>query len=258
MKYLYVIVASLLLISCNDSESNSNSDALTKEKLVGTWVVKMIDDVEVSTNENFVCRYNANGVEDYYCITASNNGSFELTYTDNSNYTVSNSRIYMNSDIVEMIFVGTISSGELCGELGDILTYTEEVNIQSGVDVCDGHKYVGIRTTVDYTEDIIGLWEGSVIDGDINEPYDNIRLEFKADNKYDFYCPDGSGGWTLLEQNNIYIVMGNILGTEWSESENSTAAEFWETNIDGDNMTWRATRTGIDAEAGFNLTKVVE
>ncbi len=261
MKFFKLLVASALLLSCsndNDSSSDSTTYSLNAQSALGTWVIKVIDGQEVDTDQWFAMRLNEDLTQDYYAIISDGNGSTMLSYTQNATYSVSEGVLSVISDMVELELQGEISSGELCGESGEVLTYTEIKNIQGGVDCYADSVYKGIRCTVDYSEEIIGMWEGSVIDGDVIEPFDNIRMNFKNSSYFDFYYLDDQGSWVQLEENNSYAILGNLFGSQWNDSETITIAESWVVVIDGDSMTWRAERSGVDNTSGFDFVRVVE
>lgn len=245
-------------MGCSDSDEKSNDKGLTSETLIGTWVIKVIDDKEVSSNEMFACRYNNDGSEDYLALVVSDDGlTASFQYTDDSQYRVEDGVIYMLSDIVNLEFPASISDGTLCGEQGDILTYSESVNIQEDVDENQGRTFKGIRVDADYSDDLIGVWSGVVIDGDQSEPYDNIRFEFKADGEYVFYKKESEDtDWVEIDTFNTYAMLGTLLITQWVEDgSDDTYADVWEVVIDGDYMTWRATRDGIDYEVGYDFVR---
>lgn len=259
MKLLYTFIATMLLLaagSCSDSDSTKR---VTAESIEGCWVIKMIDGEELYTNEYFICRFNSDSSEDYFILDVDSEGSTTIKYTDDTTYRVVDGTIYMTSGIVELEFPATTYTGTLCGEKGEILRYSESVNIQEGNDENSNRTFTAIRCDVDYSAEIVGLWEGEVIEGDEDEPFNTLRMEFESGGKYNFYSPDGAGAWTQLEQGNTYLIMGNLLATQWDEAgSDTTSAEIWVTTIDGDNMTWRASREGRDNPAGFDLVKVVE
>lgn len=256
MNKLFLSLATLTLFACSNDDPQYKD--ITAENILGTWIIKTIDNQKLYTDEYFVCRFNSDGSEDYLSIEDDGNGSSTVKYTDNTTYKIENSTLYMYSDIVELEFPASMSTGELCGESGDILTYTETINIQDDVDQNANRTFTAIRSTTDYSTDIIGMWEGTVIEGDTSEPFDNIRLDFRADGKFSFYKQESDDSWTLLEQANIFYIMGNILATQWDEDNNTTAAESWVIDIENDNMSWRADREGLDYTAGFDLVRVVQ
>lgn len=256
-----LFVACGLLLGCSqsgDSGDDSTTYSFNAESAVGTWVMMMIGGEEVATNDRFVMRLNEDMTQDYYAIISDGEGSTMLSYTQNATYSVENGILSVISDMVDLELQCAITSGELCGQSGDVLTYTEIKNIQGGVDCYVESEYKGIRCTVDYSEQIIGMWEGTVIEGDENEPFDNIRLDFRDDSLFDFYYQDSDGEWIMLEQDNTYAILGNLFGSQWNESETQIIAETWITTIDSDTMTWRAVREGVENTAGFDLHRVTE
>ncbi len=257
-KLIYALAAGLMLLSCAKSGEESSKEDVTETNIIGTWVIKMINGEELYSNEYFACRFNRDGGQDYFILEDSGIG-MAIKYTDDVTYNIKNSTINMTSNSVELVFPASISEGELCGERGDILTYSESINIEDGVDENDNRTFTAIRSTVDYEESIIGMWEGTAIEGDTSEPFANIRLDFKGNGLYAFYKKESSDSdWVSLVQNNKYALMGSIVAMQWTEDTEETSAEIWDNVIEGDTMKWRATREGLDFVAGFDFVRVEE
>lgn len=123
-----------------------------------------------------------------------------------------------------------------------------------------------IRLTIvnrDYSEAILGTWEGHVTNSEGSE-YDDgetHRWEYKADGTYVYYVKD-SDNWVPYADNtlNEYFVDGVLLCTRWGNNEQENR-EWWEITINGDKMNWTALRQNPDGTtftATFEMTKVVE
>jgi len=115
----------------------------------------------------------------------------------------------------------------------------------------------------DYSEAILGTWEGHVTNSEGSE-YDDgetHRWEYKADGTYVYYVKD-SDNWVPYADNtlNEYFVDGVLLCTRWGNNEQENR-EWWEITINGDKMNWTALRQNPDGTtftATFEMTKVVE
>ncbi len=247
-----------ICVGCEDASVDAAvENAITKSDLVGVWVIKMKDGVELETNSCFVCRYNADDTEDYLSITVAEDGSSLYTFKEGVSYVVKDGAIYLVSESDDIHLEGTIGQGELLGESGDILSYRELKVVEGGYDLSNLSSYKGIRSEVDYSSDIIGLWQGVVTpDSEVAVPYDTIRCEYLRTGVFRFYTQGEDNEWIEDASNNgLYYTMGDMLATEWTESDGTTSAEGWEIEIVGEAMTWRATRSD-GAQCGFDLVRV--
>lgn len=259
-KMLCALAAFSLVVGCSDTDNSNDADnSLTQDKLVGTWVMKMEDGEETLTNGYFAMTFDADGTQDFMTRgDVAEDGTSTWLTKEGTSYTVKDNTIYLLSDDDDIQLYGSISSGSLCGEVGDILSYREVVNIDGGEDMYSDRSFAGIRSEVDYSSDIVGTWEGVIIDEDINEPFDNIKFVFTRTGTYDFYALNDEGEWEYIDTNEgLYFLMGNLLATQWTETTGLTYSEAWVVALDGDTMTWRAERED-NPTAGFDFVRITE
>lgn len=114
------------------------------------------------------------------------------------------------------------------------------------------------KVSDDYSEDIIGTWEGHCTsEGTVFDDGQEHRWEYKDDGSYVYYTKNGDN-WVRSEDTiNEYFAAGNLLCLRWIENgvENR---EWWEINIDGDKMNWTALCEGDDGKtftATFDMKK---
>ena len=130
----------------------------------------------------------------------------------------------------------------------------------------DSRREVFTRVTRDYSNDVLGTWEGSIQQG--QSVYDDNlthRWEFKADGTYVYYCCD-EGQWTVsADTKNEYFVDGTLICTRWTDPVNypgQELREWWEiTSIENGVMTWKAVRTRQDGTTfvvTFTMQRVKE
>jgi len=110
---------------------------------------------------------------------------------------------------------------------------------------------VWAKVNVDYSQDILGLWEGHITseqskhdDGELH------RWEYLADGTYKYYCLNEQHEWEEKESIfNDYFVDGYLLCTRWKNSEEEQEnREWWEIeSINADSMKWIATRMDFAA-----------
>jgi hypothetical protein len=118
------------------------------------------------------------------------------------------------------------------------------------------------KVNVDYSEAILGTWEGKVTSSEGSE-YDDGELhrwEYKADGTYVYYVKDGDN-WVPYATNtlNEYFVDGTLLCTRWIDNEKENR-EWWEiASIKDGVMKWKALRQKEDGStytATFEMKKV--
>ena len=114
----------------------------------------------------------------------------------------------------------------------------------------------------DYSETILGTWEGHVTNSEGSE-YDDgkvHRWEYKADGTYVYYEKDGDD-WVPYKGNtlNEYFVDGVLLCTRWIDNDVENR-EWWEiASIKDGVMKWKALRQKEDGStytATFEMKKV--
>ena len=120
-----------------------------------------------------------------------------------------------------------------------------------------------VKVTVDYSQAILGLWEGRST-GEHSEFDDgeNHRWEYLADGNFRYYHKV-DGEWQLSDDAYAnYFVDGNLLCTRWKNNgENQEEhREWWEiASIENNLMYWTALRQNADGStytATFSMNKM--
>lgn len=104
------------------------------------------------------------------------------------------------------------------------------------------------KVTADYSQDIIGMWEGVEMTGDETYGDANHRIEYKADGTYVYYDKDGDD-WKLSEDvDNEYNVDGDWLASRWRpKAGEDFEYEWWDIDeIKDGTMKWSALREKED------------
>ena len=104
---------------------------------------------------------------------------------------------------------------------------------------CNFHK-----VTADYSQDIIGMWEGVEMTGDETYGDANHRIEYKADGTYTYYDKVGDSWVPSKNAGNEYNVDGDWLATRWQPTEGADYEyEWWDIDeITDGTMKWSALR----------------
>ena len=110
----------------------------------------------------------------------------------------------------------------------------------------------------DYSEEIIGIWEGHRTSPDAGHDH---RWEFKEDGTYIYYdVKDGENWVPSGDELNAYFVVGNLLVTYWVKDGMETA-KWSEITIDGDTMNLMALSENEEGKTDtetFEMKRVAE
>ena len=131
-------------------------------------------------------------------------------------------------------------------DVGREVTYLD-MHCKVGVVYVDGSvgKCLGkLEVTADYSQDIIGMWEGVEMTGDETYGDANHRIEYKADGTYTYYDKVGDSWVPSKNAGNEYNVDGDWLATRWQPTEGADYEyEWWDINeIKDGTMKWSALR----------------
>ncbi len=117
-----------------------------------------------------------------------------------------------------------------------------------------------LKTAADYTEAILGTWEGRCTSQ--GSEYDDGQMHrwgYKEDGNFVYYVKNNAGVWVPSENTlNEYFVDGNLLCTRWVDN-GEEYREWWEIDIDDDKMNWTALRQNPRSEPStvtFEMTPV--
>ena len=259
-KYLFhVLLASVMLAAtaglttaCTSNDDNpatpsGPSESVIKEKIIGKWKVVTQDGEERVTNRQAIMTFFADGTMTYSRSWYSDYWEAYIWENKTSfTYTVSGNTITRkgqeNGKMRETFYdVNAISDNEmqmvLTGYIMDGQSYSRhQVN-----------QYQ--RVAVDYSENIIGTWEGVEMTGD--ETYGNAeaRIAYLSDGTYRYYQKNSKGEWEVKASQELseYNVDGDWLATRWQEKDGEMNYEWWDIDeIKDGQMKWSALRERED------------
>lgn len=104
------------------------------------------------------------------------------------------------------------------------------------------------KVPIDYSKDIIGLWEGVSMTGDVTYGNAESRLEYYADGTYTYF-EKHLGRWCPSENvDNVYSLDGARITHKWCPEEGTDyISEWWDIEeIKGSTMKWSALRERAD------------
>lgn len=227
-----MICSTLSLSSCCEEEELTTQDIALRRNILGKWKTYSIDGKLGVTNQKGVVTYYNDGTitsSTFRQSAASGNYKYYLN---------GNSYIEVNDNYTVKAVISSINNEEI--------VYSNFANNQ-------GFKcksMVSHKINADYSEDIIGLWEGVEMTGESTFGSSNHRWEYRADGSYTYYSKDADGNWIADESNsgNEYYVDGDFLGTRWIRNGKENR-ESWDIEKCNDSeMIWSALRKGSNGK----------
>ena len=243
---------SLAAASCSSNDDNpATPDLNLSEKIIGKWVPVDADGQPLLTNVKNV-----------------------TTFLSATKATVSTSRSEYTSEAVRWNvyreYAVEIDGGKviLISMVNDFVKLVEEYDISyiSSTEMRCDYKHTtfvngnpvtvavenGVRfvkTTADYTAEILGLWECTGLTGIETYNDANARLEFLSDGTYRYYRKDDAGQWQAVTTRDFqdYFVDGTLLATRWKNQGEEELREWWEIeSLSSNEMVWTALRQNAD------------
>lgn len=261
-----LICGASVFTSCSLNEDSPvvpvEPDLNLAEKVIGKWIVAELEGLPCPTNlkatVTFVSPTKAYGsLSDIYSLSWNEEAAADITINGNKM-----SMISKEDEHTTHVLDVTVTS----------ITDTDMVLSSDWIVLVDGkevyHEVYGqerwVRVTKDYSDDIIGIWEGRITNSEGSEFDDgeNHRWEYLADGNFRFYR-EVDGQWQLSDDEfSNYFVDGNLLCTRWKNKGEGQEEhrEWWEIESIKDGvMKWTALRLNEDATfytATFEMTKV--
>ncbi len=242
-----------LTTACTSNDDNpatpsGPSESVIKEKILGKWKRVKEDGEERVTNNRVVLTYFADG---------------KMTYSRSSYSDYWTGYKWYNENPFTYVVSGNVVTREGVEENGRVRKTFEEVAVLSDSEmklICTGYLMDGQsysrykvnefkRVAVDYSEDIIGTWEGVEMTGD--ETYGNAdaRIAYLPDGTYRYYQKNDRGEWEVKAGQEVseYNVDGDWLATRWQEKGGEMNYEWWDIDeIKDGQMKWSALRERED------------
>mgnify|MGYP003320843643 CR=1 FL=1 len=265
MKKIGLIISlavSAMFLACgDDSSSNSgddNDNAISQQKIetkiVGKWKNVSGLGEETLTNNRFIETYEIGG-EGFVSSCTVHPETKELGWINKKAvlYTVSDNSVIVK-DNMEVRPEGAPKEDESRPAPEPMENKQQITSIDDSsmsVSRLDGELQLNFKkVTADYSQDIIGMWEGVEVTG--YETYGNAehRIEYKADGTYTYY-DKVDGNWeTSANVDNEYNVDGDWLATRWRpEAGADYNYEWWDIDsIKDGTMKWSALREKEDGE----------
>jgi len=227
--------AAILFSSCAKEEILTED--YIKSNLYGKWRYAVANGEAIPTDRMKIGTY---ATESIYFSTWS-----QPPYWYNKfkwNYIVEGDKIgYMNPSDGDVYYETVISLDHNKMVTTDSYWKLHPEMVDSGV--CE---YLHI--TKEYSQVIVGLWEGVSMEGEETYGDEKHRFEYKEDGTYVYYNKNSDGEWIPSDNtSNQYVADGDFLAFKWTDKDNVDFREWWIIEKCNDNeMVWYALRERED------------
>jgi len=275
-----ILCGTCVFTSCDDKEKELSQDEQLTQKILGKWIPVESNGIEVVTDQKTVTTFKLTGsglkaftsVSTFVMPTIPSGQQTqddeeykpdEWKYNQPADVKVEDGKVILSRAINDTInYISKIYILENYGSTMELYISTlMEINGQQTLSAM-GHTEVWSKMEVDYSNDILSLWEGRITSDeskfDDGEPH---RWRYNEDGTYDYYSLDGDSNWYKVNSVfNTYFVDGNLLCTRWKNvGENEVEnREWWEIeSIDADSMKWTAKRREYQMVQGLGGTPIM-
>ena len=258
-----LICSSTVFTSCmNDDNPVGPTDNLA-EKLIGKWIIADMNGQAAPTNEKTVLTFLSatkatvsESKADYAGQAAKWSPAREYeVQIDGDKVTLTGHPTEINTIINEYTIISINDNEMFCALKHTVIRNDKIIKVTE-------MKLRFTRVSRDYSEQILGTWEGHATSSEGSE-YDDgetHRWEYKADGTFVYYVQNDNGEWVPSSNTlNEYFVDGVLLATRWIDNDVENR-EWWEiVSIKDGVMKWKGLRQkedGTTYTATFEMKKV--
>ena len=254
-----IICGMCLFTSCKQDNINLN------EKIIGKWILAETNGNPTLTNNKYVITFTSNtkgylsaSLSSYTEISSFWGDHQEIDVDITGNMIKNTMVVNEHLTVVDEMIVTSITDTETKGDLkilwivDDTVVRTVEESIRT------------VRVNKDYSNAILGTWEGQVTsDDDVYTDRQFHRWQFNADGIYVYFRHTDDGQWE--DEVNAYanfFIDGTLLCMRWKNTgeDQKEHYEWWELeSIQNGEMKWKGLRKHEDGStftASFGMTIV--
>lgn len=238
---LSILIASSLCLTFALSSCSKNydgpSESTIKSKIIGKWKSTYANGIEELTNEREIRSFYEDGTS-----TSSSTKFNDWLSKTYENFSVKDNIITIQRLIDNNIVEQTVS------DIDDDSYSISRFRYLQHPEFTSKRTEVFKKIHVDYTDSIVGLWEGVDIEGDTTYGSIDHRWEYRADSTYTYYVME-NGEWIPSENPfNEYNVDGDWLVSRWIQEEGGEMNyEWWDIEkCDSYEMIWNGLRQRED------------
>ena len=253
-------IATTVFTGCSDDSSSSSAPTVSDldEKIVGKWINTEIGGKKALTNQKAVVTFESNkkGTASIALGDSVWHGQTEFSYSTKDNEI---SYTFWDNSITKTDFKWIVESVDE----NNLKTTFQRSTVIDDVVEESSNELSYVRVTEDYSQSIIGLWEGSSTskEGSTFDDGQKHRWEYLDNGTFRYYVQDEDGNWipNPNQTKSEYFVDGPLLCTRWV-IDGEENREWWEVeSIKDDVMKWTALRAKGDGStytASFKMKKV--
>ena len=246
-----LICSTMVFTSCTNEDNPATPDLNVAEKIIGKWMPADIDGKPALTNVKNVTTF-LSATKATVSTSRSEHTSEAVMWNAYREYAVEidGGKVILTSmvnDLVKLVEeydISYISSTEMrCDYKHTTFVNGNPVTVA----VENGVRFV--KTTADYTAEILGLWECTGLTGIETYNDANGRLEFFENGTYQYWRKNDAGEWEAVTTREFqdYFVDGTLLATRWKNQGEDELREWWEIeSLSGNEMVWTALRQKED------------
>ena len=275
-KYFNLMLAAILICgasvftSCTVSDnpaSPAEPDLGVAEKIIGKWMIAERDGQPALTNEKEVFNF-ISTTEAYLSASLNFHPDAATPWYDiiEADVVIEGNKVTLtmhpdeHTISVREFTITAINENEF--------TANHEVTVTKDGNIVLNEKVLLTlaKVKVDYSADIIGMWEGmsTGAEGSEFDDGENHRWEYLLDGTFNYFHKV-DGQWQISDDDYAdYFVDGNLLCTRWKNAGagNEEHREWWEIeSIENGVMKWKALRQkedGTTFTSTFEMKKVTE
>lgn len=260
-----LLLTTLTACSSNDNPVDNASIENLAGKLKGKWMMAEVNGKPVPTDSKQVLTY-VSDTKFYYTLSVSAISDLNVWVNRcEGSYKINGNTLMQTVQLpgTDIMFEQQPNIISITGN--DMLLVTNNETFINGKSyrITNGLNERKVRVTHDYSDDIIGTWEGLLTsDQDAHSDALLHRWEYKTDGTFVYYRQDDHGEWVSdVNTMSEYFVDGTLLCTRWKNYGNDTEyRESWEiASIGNGKMDWTAIRQkpdGTTYTATFSMKRV--
>ncbi|MBQ3630162.1 MAG: hypothetical protein II826_11195 [Prevotella sp.] len=255
-----LICGASVFTSCSSNDDNpTQPDLNVAEKIIGKWMVEELNGQPCPTNWKTVLTF-VSPTKAYGSLSDFNTPMWNVKVLADVNIDGNKVNVINTDGNIRQVLDCTILS--ITDK--DLLMSSDWNVYEDGVKIYQeayGKERYG-RITADYSQDILGTWEGKVTSSEDEHTDGELhRWEYKANGTYVYYSKENDEWKAGNDVMADYFVDGILLCTRWKKTiDSNELREWWEIESIKDGvMKWKALRMrddGTTYTATFEMTKV--
>ena len=264
MLAVILVCGASVFTSCTSNDDNpATPDLNVAEKIIGKWMTASVDGKNLPTNDKMVYNF-ISTTEAYISSSFSARPDFEAqwVYLSKADVVIAGNKVTIThhpdeqQTVCQEFTITAINDNEFTANMHVKITANG-----SSLEADDVVRFAKVK--VDYSADIIGMWEGhsTGAEGSEFDDGENHRWEYLLDGTFNYFHKNDL--WQISDDEYAdYFVAGNLLCTRWKNAGegNEEHREWWEIeSIENGVMKWKALRQREDGStytATFEMKKV--